>query len=88
MTKARIVVGGPVGLHARPAAIFVRAAERFASDIRLVKDGMRVNGKSILAILTLAAERGSEIVLEVNGSDEQEAFEVLKRKLEDCDTQA
>ncbi len=85
MTKARIKVGGSVGLHARPAANFVRAAERFNSDVRLVKDGMRVNAKSILAILTLAAERGSEVVLEIDGDDETEAMEVLKTKLLDTD---
>lgn len=86
MKRATIVVGGPVGLHARPAAGFVRSAERYVSDIRLVKDGMRVNGKSILAILTLAAERGCQVVLEVDGQDEQEAFEVLKQKLEHSDS--
>jgi len=85
MTSAKVRIGGSVGLHARPAASFVRAAERFSSDVRLVKDGMRVNAKSILAILTLAAERGSEVVLEVDGADETEAIEVLKRKLIDTD---
>ncbi len=85
MTSAKVKIGGSVGLHARPAANFVRAAERFSSDVRLVKDGMRVNAKSILAILTLAAERGSEVVLEVDGEDEAEALEVLKAKLIDTD---
>jgi phosphotransferase system HPr (HPr) family protein len=83
--KAHVIVGGPVGLHARPAAEFVRIAERFRSDVRLTKDGMRVNAKSILAILTLAAEAGAEVVLEVNGADEHEAFEQLKHKLENSE---
>ena len=86
MMKAKVIIGGPVGLHARPAADFVRAAERFESEIRLIKDGVRVNGKSILAILTLAAEKGSEVALEVEGKDEHEAFHVLKAKLEANDT--
>lgn len=85
MKKANVVIGGPVGLHARPAAEFVRIAERFRCDVRLTKDGMRVNAKSILAILTLAAEAGSEVVLEVNGADEHEAFEQLKHKLENSE---
>ena len=85
MTRAKITIGGSVGLHARPAASFVRASEQFSSEVRLVKDGMRVNGKSILAILTLAAERGSEVVLEVDGDDEHEAMDVLKVKLENTD---
>lgn len=85
MLKDKVVVGGLVGLHARPASSFVQVAERFSSEIRLVKDGMRVNGKSILAILTLAASKGSVIGLEVYGDDEREAFESLKSKLETLD---
>jgi phosphotransferase system HPr (HPr) family protein len=86
MMKDRVVIGGAVGLHARPAAAFVREAERFKSDVRLTKDGMKVNAKSILALLTLAAEAGSQVVLEVNGADEEQAFAILKSKLENCDT--
>lgn len=86
MIKERVVVGGPVGLHARPAADFVRESEKFRSDIRLSKDGMRVNGKSILAILTLAAEAGSEVLLEASGPDEADAIVVLKQRLEDNET--
>jgi phosphocarrier protein len=85
MTKGRVVIGGLVGLHARPASSFVQVAERYSSEIRLVKDGMRVNGKSILAILTLAASKGSVVGLEVYGEDEREAFETLKQKLETLD---
>jgi len=85
MLKGKVVVGGVVGLHARPASSFVQVAERFSSEIRLVKDGMRVNGKSILAILTLAASKGSVVGLEVYGNDEQEAFVSLKKKLETLD---
>jgi phosphocarrier protein len=85
MLKGKVVIGGVVGLHARPASDFVQVAERYSSEIRLVKDGMRVNGKSILAILTLAASKGSVVVLEVQGEDERDAFELLKRKLETLD---
>lgn len=88
MRRGVMIVSGPVGLHARPAAEFVRTAERYRSKVRLAKDGVWVNGKSILAILTLAAEQGSEIVLEVDGPDEDEAFDELKRKLETNETRA
>ncbi|MEO0009069.1 MAG: HPr family phosphocarrier protein [candidate division WOR-3 bacterium] len=81
MIREEVVIGGPVGLHARPAAEFVKLAERFKSRVRLAKDGIWVNGKSILAILTLAAEKGSTVILEVSGEDEAEAFAVLKEKL-------
>ena len=85
MLKAKVVIGGVVGLHARPASDFVQLAERYSSEIRLTKDGMRVNGKSILALLTLAAAKGSVVVLEVQGEDEHDAFELLKQKLETLD---
>jgi len=85
MLKGKVIIGGVVGLHARPASSFVQLSERYTSEIRLKKDGMRVNGKSILAILTLAASKGSVVVLEVNGEDEREAFETLKHKLEILD---
>ncbi|OYD14800.1 phosphocarrier protein HPr [candidate division WOR-3 bacterium JGI_Cruoil_03_51_56] len=83
MRRCEVVIRKAVGLHARPAADFVRKAERFKSKVRLAKDGVWVNGKSILSILTLAAENGSVVVLEVKGEDEKEAFEALKAKLED-----
>jgi len=86
MIKEELIIGGPVGLHARPAAEFVRLAEKFQSRVRLAKDGIWVNGKSILAILTLAAEKGSVVTLEVSGVDEEEAFRVLKEKLTQNDT--
>jgi phosphocarrier protein HPr len=85
MMKGKVVIGGLVGLHARPASSFVQIAERYSSEIRLVKDGMRVNGKSILAILTLAASKGSVVGLEVYGEDEREVFELLQHKLETLD---
>ena len=65
------------GLHARPAAQFVKIAGRFKSDIKVIKDGLEVNGKSIMGIMMLAAEPGSEITLLVEGDDEKEAFEAL-----------
>ncbi|MEO0073555.1 MAG: HPr family phosphocarrier protein [candidate division WOR-3 bacterium] len=82
MRRGTVIIGGPVGLHARPAAEFVRTAERYRSKVRLAKDGVWVNGKSILAILTLAAEQGSQVTLEVDGPDEDQAFDELKQRLE------
>ncbi|MEO0086766.1 MAG: HPr family phosphocarrier protein [candidate division WOR-3 bacterium] len=81
MVREKAKVGIEIGLHARPAAEFVKIAERFKSKIRVCKDGIWVNGKSILSLLTLAAERGSELILEADGPDEQEAIEALKKFL-------
>ncbi len=82
MLKAEITIRGPIGLHARPAADFVRVAEKYRSKVRLGKNGVWVNGRSILSILTLAAESGSKVILEVSGEDEVEAFRALKGVLE------
>lgn len=83
MTRVEIVIKNKIGLHARPAAQFVKIAEGFSSEIWVTKDGMRVNGKSILSLLTLAAEEGSSLVLEADGSDETEALHALRKILEE-----
>ena len=79
--KKNIIVKNKQGLHARPAALFVQIANRFDSQITVGKDNEVVNGKSIMGILTLGATRGSEIVLEVVGSDAEEAILELERLL-------
>jgi len=65
------------GMHARPAAEFVKTAGRFASDITVEKDGLEVNGKSIMGVLMLAAEQGSWLKLRASGADAAEALESL-----------
>jgi phosphocarrier protein len=70
-------VVNPLGLHARPAAQLVKLASSFASEIELVKDGMPVNGKSIMGVMMLAAESGSAITVRAQGNDESEAVAAL-----------
>ena len=65
------------GLHARPAAQFVKVAGKFKSDIKVIKDGLEVNGKSIMGVMMLAAEMGAELILYANGEDEEEAVDAL-----------
>jgi len=78
MIENVLLIENKHGLHARPAAQFVKIAGKFKSDIKVLKDGLEVNGKSIMGIMMLAAEPGSEITVIVNGEDEQEAFAALK----------
>lgn len=73
MVEKRVKILNRVGLHARPAALLVQTASKFASDIYLEKDRFRVDGKSIIGVLTLAAERGSEITIIAEGADEEKA---------------
>jgi phosphocarrier protein HPr len=77
VTERVTTIVNPLGLHARPAAQLVRLASGFASEIELVKDGMPVNGKSIMGVMMLAAESGSSITVRARGSDEMEAVAAL-----------
>ena len=77
--RKKIIVKNKLGLHARPAALFVQAANKFDSRIIVEKDNERVNGKSIMGILTLGVERGSSIIIEAEGQDAQMAISELER---------
>ncbi len=78
----RVVVTNPQGLHARPADMFVRTASQFQSDIEVIHGGNRVDGKSILGVLTLVAEQGTELQIEASGPDAQQALKVLVELIE------
>ena len=76
--KERIfVVQNKLGLHARPAALFVQTTHRYSSEIRVFKEDQEVNGKSIMGLLTLAAEHGSSVRIIVVGPDEDELLKAL-----------
>jgi phosphocarrier protein HPr len=72
-----VVIANRYGLHARPAAEFVKLATRFRSAITVRKDGLEVNGKSIMGIMMLAAEYGSEIAICADGDDAADALDAL-----------
>lgn len=82
MIEKEIIITNQHGLHARPAAQFVKVAGKFDSDIKVIKDGLEVNGKSIMGIMMLAAEPGSKIILVINGQDEKEALKELRTLIE------
>lgn len=77
MIARDIRIQNRLGLHARAAVKFVNLANRFAADVRVIKDGSDVDGKSILGILTLAATQGSEITLRLDGEDEAAALRAI-----------
>jgi len=78
MIQRTIRVMNRAGLHTRPAAMLVKLASGFKSDVYLVKDGFHINAKSIIGVMTLAAEHGSELMLEVDGADELAATEAIE----------
>jgi phosphotransferase system HPr (HPr) family protein len=85
MPSAEITVTHPVGLHARPAAEFVKLAAKFPCEIKvrnLTADGKYVNAKSILSVLTLGVQQGHRVCLETNGDQESEALSALTGLIE------
>jgi phosphotransferase system HPr (HPr) family protein len=79
--KKKIKISNKQGLHARPAALFVQMANKFDSSITVSKEDQEVNGKSIMGILMLAAEKDSEILITAEGDDAKEAIEALEELL-------
>jgi len=77
-----VTVVNTQGLHARPAHSFVTMANQFQSNIEIIKDGERVDGKSILSILTLAAVQGTQLALVATGADADVAIEALASLIE------
>jgi len=69
-----VTVKNRFGLHARPAALIVTTASKYLSEFFISKDSVRVNGKSIMGVMMLAAEMGSELLLELDGPDEEQAI--------------
>jgi phosphocarrier protein len=78
MITREFVVDNKLGLHARPAALFVQTTHKFQSQIWVTKDGQEVDGKSIMGILTLAAERGSRLSIAVDGPDAEQLLSALE----------
>jgi phosphocarrier protein HPr len=77
MAEREVTVVPEAGLHARPAAKFVKTAKGYSSDIVIIKDGAEVNAKSSLRLMTLGAKHGDKITIRANGEDEEAAVEAL-----------
>jgi phosphocarrier protein HPr len=77
VATSRVTVQNKLGLHARPAALFVQLANKFSSDIFVDKNGVEVNGKSIMSVMMLAVESGSEILIRGVGDDADDAVRAL-----------
>ena len=80
--KRVVVVPNKQGMHARPADMFVRRAQQFKSKVEVVRDVFRVEAKSIMNLLMLGAAQGTELTLEAEGSDAQEALDALAEVVE------
>ncbi|MCI2062070.1 MAG: HPr family phosphocarrier protein [Eubacteriaceae bacterium] len=77
MVSKEFTIKNKVGLHARPASLFVKKAKEYSSNISISAKGEEVDGKSMLSVLTLGAAKGTLIVIKADGDDEEEAVDAL-----------
>lgn len=77
MIESEVVIKNKTGLHARPAAVLVEAADRFKSEIYITFAGVKVNAKSIIGVLSLGIGQNDSIKITIEGRDEEEALEAL-----------
>jgi phosphocarrier protein HPr len=78
MLEKNITIINKLGLHARAAAKLINTTTRYSSDIRLVKDGREVDGKSIMSVMMLAASKGTELTVKTHGDDQDEALNAIE----------
>ena len=83
MLKSTITISNRLGLHARASAKLTKLAGGFRSDVHLSRNGRRVNAKSIMGVMMLAAGLGSQVEIETNGEREQEAMDALRHLIDD-----
>lgn len=81
--RTQVTIQNKLGLHARPAMTFVDTASRFSADIKLIKAGQAVDGKSIMQLMMLAATQGTELEITAEGADAQQAIETLEQLVKD-----
>ena len=84
MLQREIEIINKLGLHARAAAKLTQVAGQFKSDVWVNRNGRRVNAKSIMGVMMLAAAKGSKIIVEIEGPDEVQAMEALQALIADC----
>ncbi len=84
MLQQEVLIKNKLGLHARASAKLTQLASRFPCDIWLSRDGRRVNAKSIMGVMMLAAAKGSTIGIETSGDQEQEAMSAIQELVDDC----
>ena len=82
MLQTRIKISNELGLHARASAKLTKLASSFASEVHMSRNGRRVNAKSIMGVMMLAAGMGSEVEIETDGADEQAAMDALRALIE------
>ena len=83
MKEEHVIIVNKLGMHARSASLFSKQASRFTSKIEVIKDQMKVNGKSIMELLTIAAVKGAKVIIRTDGNDEEDAINSLVSLVKD-----
>lgn len=83
MIERKLKIINRLGLHARPAALLVETASKFDADVHVIRSGNTINAKSIMGVLMLAAEQGSELLFRAKGAQEKEVLDAIAKLLED-----
>ena len=83
MIEREVTVRNRAGIHTRPASMLVKTASQFESEVYLRRDNYEINGKSVIGVMTLAAEQGAILTLVVEGDDEEEAANAVTELFED-----
>ena len=86
VVRRQLRVPNPLGLHARPAARLVKLANTFQCQLELIKDNLRVDAKSILQLMPLAADQGTVLLLEARGADAVEAADQIQKMIQELET--
>ena len=84
MQRREIEIVNKLGLHARASAKLTQLAAKFDSDVQVTRNGRKVNAKSIMGVMMLAAGKGSKITVEIAGPDEEQAMEAICKLVNDC----
>lgn len=77
MIEKELIIKNKTGLHARPAAVFVETADKYQAEVELIFEGINVNAKSIIGVLSLGIGKGDKILLKISGEEEKEAADAL-----------
>lgn len=83
MIEREVVIRNKAGIHTRPASLLVKLAAKFKSEFFIIKEGFQINGKSIIGVMSLAAEYGSTLTLKFDGPDEEKASEEVVKYFEE-----
>lgn len=82
MLEIEVTVVNRAGVHTRPAAALVKLTSRFRSEVTLMRDGFAINAKSIIGVMTMAAEQGAKLIVQADGEDEAVAVQAIKELFE------